>query len=333
MKILRAILVLLMIIGPVFFGRYGTITLVNGQEITPIVHPPVDSIHLYLPLLIGPQRPTIGAQLITSENNGLIVPGSIVMTAVKWAEIEATRGIYIWPRIWLDDYKLVLQIKYAPEWARGLDSKLCAPPLPQYLENFINFAVSAAHNYKPLALVVWNEPDAGCIEDPAYYAAMVAGVYTRLQTDSGPTPVIAGEFRLDAIPSPYIETFLNEAENDFNILSFHRYEWAPTTDGVVQRISYLQGLTARPLALTETSMLCDDTSKQTCSAKFENEQADYLKLISNLPGLKYVFWYSAENNGWRKRDFPRPDGTIKIKLWCLYVSLTGWNGPTPPVCQ
>jgi hypothetical protein len=254
-----------------------------------------------------------------------VTPGGVVYYALRWSEVERTRGVYDWQSLPFDGYKLILDIKTSPTWAIDAGRKICSAPKPEYYPDLARFVVAAVEHYQPIAVSLWNEPDVpellagypeffGCIDNPVDYSDMVMTVYDAL---AGRVPLIAGEFAMIELPSNYVADFISRTAGHFDILSFHSYAWMPETAGVEQRIEFIRRYYAGPLWLSETSMLCE----VNCGAEFETMQEEYLRMVYALP-LDYILWYTGAANGWRNSDLIRLDGTPRL-AWYTYRMLTG----------
>jgi len=295
----------------------------SATESPPTVHPPNGNA-IYLPLIRQPQI-RLGVQL-EQLNTEWVIPGGTIYYALRWHDVEAGRGIYVWPDLnAFAGYKLVLGIKTSPAWALEPGRKICAAPKSEYYPDLARFVLTAVEQYQPAAVSLWNEPDVpellanypeqyGCIDDPAVYSDMVIAVYDAL---AGRVPLIAGEFAMIELPSSYVANFITRTAGHYDVLSFHYHAWMPETVGVEQRIEFIRRYYAGPLWLSETSMVCE----VDCGAEFETMQEEYLRLVYSTP-LDYILWYTGAPNGWRNSDLIRLDGTPR-PAWYTYRMLTG----------
>lgn len=311
--------------------RMATTTITPTPEprviYTPTVQPP-DAGMIYLPLIHQPQI-RLGVQLEQLDIR-FVTPGGVIYYALRWHDIERTRGVYAWPDLSaLAGYRLVLDFKTTPGWAVEFEHKLCSAPLPLYYDDFARFVVAAVDRYRPVVVSIWNEPDAieemvafpelyGCVDNPNVYADLVIAAYDALRASGSQIPLSGGEFMLDAFPSAYVETVLSRTIGKMDILSFHYYAWSlDDVAGLQERIDYLRGLTDLPLWLSETAMICETG----CGDEFERAQEEYLQAVYALP-LDYILWYTGGPNGWRNSDLVREDGTTR-PAWLTYRMLTG----------
>jgi hypothetical protein len=262
---------------------------------------------------------------------------------VHWADIEPVRGAgYRWEvmaaieanvqRLRDTGIEPTLIIYRTPTWAQRVPGRLCSPPKPEYIADFVRFAHALASRYSSTVNYweIWNEPDVapnettdstgmGCWADPSlpyyggsYYGEVVKQVAPAIKAANPNAKVIAGALLYDWPDDTKPRAFLNGllasgAGTTFDALSFHAYgEWGAgdlliNKTARIRQVLNSYGMPNKALIATEIAATCGSTNITSCPPNFEawkQRQANYAARIYaeaialNLAG---AFWYTLVN--------------------------------------
>jgi len=259
---------------------------------------------------------------------------------VVWADIEPVRGGgYHWEvlnqveqnlrRLQTAGIEPTLVIMRSPAWAQRTPGRLCSPPKPEYVGDFVRFmrALAARYAGRVSAWEIWNEPDVapnetsddtgmGCwlTSTPpylggGYYGEVVKQVAPAIKSANPNAKVIAGALLYDWPDDSKPRAFLNGllasgAGQTFDMLSFHAYgEWG-AGDLLINKTARIRevlksySMPNKPLIATEIAATCGSINITSCPPSFEawkQRQANYAARIYaeaialNLDG---AFWYT-----------------------------------------
>ncbi len=318
---------------------------VRAQEVPPPVEPAAAGPYrTYLPVLANPAAPSpfgFDLRLSTSETIMPYVEGTNPRWSragdLLWALVEPNRGSYDWsPMASLDTnirrlraagIEPVVVVQWTPSWAQSIRGRVCSPPGPQYIGDFVRFMQAATQRYSQGDLRVnyweiWNEPDyrpdqvidnsgTGCWATNQapyyggnYYGAVLAQVYPVIKANNPQATVFAGALAHfwpdDRVTRGFVRGMFDAgAANSFDALSFHAYgEWG-AGDRLIFKHASLRallneyGLTPRPLMAPEIAATCDTDTN--CPPYFRQKQANYAARIyaeAIALDLMGALWYT-----------------------------------------
>ncbi len=259
---------------------------------------------------------------------------------VFWSDVEPVRGGgYHWDvlseldenirRLQAAGIEPTLVLLRSPAWAQSVPGRLCSPPKPEYVADFVRFAQALAARYATRVNYweIWNEPDVapsnttddtgmGCwltANAPYYgggfYGEVVKQVAPAIKAANPNAKVIAGALLYDWPDDTKPHGFLNGllaagAGPLFDALSFHAYgEWGAgdlliNKTARIREILNSYGMPNKPLIATEIAATCGSTNIVSCPPNFDTwkqHQANYAARIYaeaialNLSG---AFWYT-----------------------------------------
>jgi hypothetical protein len=144
---------------------------------------------------------------------------------VLWSDVEPVRGGgYHWEKLAAVEANVrrlraagiepTLVVQRSPSWAQRVPGRLCSPPKPEYVDDFVRFMAALAKRYSsgPARVnywEIWNEPEFtpqqafdsggfGCWGDPAlpnyggaYYGEVLKRVYPAIKA-AHPGAVVLG---------------------------------------------------------------------------------------------------------------------------------------------
>jgi hypothetical protein len=259
---------------------------------------------------------------------------------VFWADVEPVRGGgYHWEALAEVDENIrrlqdagiepTLVIARSPAWAQNIAGRLCSPPRPEFVPDYVAFARALAARYAGRVNYweIWNEPDVapsettddtgmGCwlTSTPpylggGYYGEVVKQVAPAIKAANPKAKVIAGallyDWPDDSKPRAFLDGLLaSGAGPSFDALSFHAYgEWG-AGDLLINKTARIRqllnsyGMPNKALIATEIAATCGSTNITSCPPNFEawkQRQANYAARIYaeaialNLSG---AFWYT-----------------------------------------
>lgn len=259
---------------------------------------------------------------------------------VVWAMIEPVRGGgYHWEllaeveqnirRLQAAGIEPTLVIGRSPAWAQRVPGRVCSPPKPEYIADFVRFAHAVAARYAGSVNYweIWNEPDVapnqtvddtgmGCWIDASlpyyggsYYGEVVKQVGPAIKSANPNAKVIAGALLYDWPDDSKPRAFLNGilasgAGAAFDILSFHAYgEWGAgdlliNKTARIRQVLSSYGMPNKPLIATEIAATCGSTNVASCPPNFaawKQRQANYAaRIYAEAIALKLAgaFWYT-----------------------------------------
>jgi hypothetical protein len=263
---------------------------------------------------------------------------------VFWADVEPVRGGgYRWEVLAEVDQNIrrlqeagiepTLVIMRSPSWAQKLPGRLCSPPKPEFVPDFVRFTQALAARYATRVNYweIWNEPDVaasdtsddtgmGCWLDASsppyfgggYYGAVVKQVAPAIKAANPRAKVIAGALLYDWPDDSKPRAFLNGllasgAGPAFDALSFHAYgEWGAgdlliNKTARIRQVLNSYGMPNKALIATEIAATCGSTNITSCPPNFEawkQRQANYAARIyaeAIALNLAGAFWYTLVN--------------------------------------
>lgn len=259
-----------------------------------------------------------------------------------WADIEPVRGGgYRWEamaaveanikRLRAAGIEPTLVVHRSPSWAQRVPGRLCSPPKPEHVEDFVRFlgALSKRYSSGPLQVnywEIWNEPEFtpqeapdiggfGCWGDPslpyrggAYYGEVLKRAYPAIKKANPAAVVLGGALWYfwpnDGPSRTFLHGILKSgAGGSFDALSFHAYgEWG-ANDLLVEKTVRIRsilgqyGIADKPLFATEIAATCGSNTK--CPPNFMQDQANYAARIyaeAIALDLKGAFWFTLALN-------------------------------------
>ena len=305
---------------------------------------------VYLPIVRGPPAPPnpFGFDLRTHINNAVIgyVTGANPKWTragdVLWSDIEPVRGGgYRWEvlaqveanvrRLRSAGVEPTLVVQRSPAWAQRTPGRLCSPPKPEYVGDFVKFMAALAARYSSGDAAVhyweiWNEPDFSPAEAPdvggygcwadsslpyhggAYYGEVLKRIYPAIKAADPNAVVLGGALYYfwpdDSVSRSFLDGILSTgAGNAMDALSFHAYGAWGASDLLVNKTLRLRailnsrGLTNKPLFATEIAATCGFTAP--CPPNFHQTQANYAARIyaeAAALGLQGAFWFTLAIN-------------------------------------
>lgn len=302
---------------------------------------------VYLPIAtaIGPASP-FGFDLRSNLNDAIMPyvrsaqPRWVRAGDVLWSEIEPVRGGgYRWAamaeveaniaRLRAAGIEPTLVIQRSPSWAQRVSGRLCSPPRPEAIADFVRFARALAARYAGQVNYweIWNEPDIapalvkdeqgmGCWIDPsqpdlggAYYGTVVRQVAPAMRAANPHAQILAGALLYQWPDDAGVQTFLKGmlstgAGNTIDALSFHAYgEWGAgdlllAKTNRIRQILSAYGLSNKPLFATEIAATCGSNIQSQCQpdyTRWKTRQANYAARIyaeTIALKLKGAFWYT-----------------------------------------
>ena len=308
------------------------------------------STQLFLPLVLGQPLPLspFGFDLREYISDGAVAYVTdahakwVRAGDVLWSDIEPVRGAgYHWEALAAVEANIkrlravgvepTLVVQRSPAWAQRTPGRLCSPPKPEYVGDFVRFmrALSARYSNGDMAVnywEVWNEPDFtpaqttdpggfGCWGDAslpynggAYYGEVLKQVYPAIKAGNPQASVLGGALFYwwpdDTFSRTFLEGILTSgAGQSFDALSFHAYgEWG-AGDLLINKTIRLRtilnqyGLAKKPLFATEIAATC--TSNTVCPPHFLQDQANYAARIyaeAIALNLQGAFWFTLAIN-------------------------------------
>jgi hypothetical protein len=281
----------------------------------------------------------------------------VLRQSLLWAKVEQDQGTYNWVGLGYDSfYDFHLQrrgmrpiwvLHSTPCWARSGPCDQDAPPPPEHLDEFVDFAAAAARRYPATAgFEVWNEPNFEQFwsggPDPVLYAEMLKKVAAAVHEVNPGIPVIAAGLAPITVDKKSginehgmdYERFLREAyraggPQSADAIGAHPYPFGSYQDDFLGEIRvnlyrYLRvmaefGDAAKPIWVTEVGIA-------TWRGFTDLEQADALvrmyalfRRIANVPVLIF-HRFLRESNGtgygvW-SRGPPWGSGTGATPAYC-----------------
>jgi hypothetical protein len=286
---------------------------------------------VYMPFAATVSHSNFGVQIEGDSlaNRTQFISGEWVSVGINWNWAEPAPGVYnIKPLLAeLDDYRLLVNVRNAPAWARSgvLECSGVATEHYQDYANFVNRLIDLHPNIA--AVELWNEPDAyhtapdlapyiGCFESGQKYAEFVCAVSPLIRLAHPEITIVAGAF---VSPGPFAVEFIENC-SDYDVLSFHHYEWYNGGEWDTVKVAKdMASLTTKPVWMTETALLCSGE----CGSGFEQMQAQYLFYAAHISSLSRVFWYTLGSNGWNNSDLVWND--IPKPAWYQYQKETQWQ--------
>ena len=302
---------------------------------------------LYLPMVTAPApaspfgfdlRPYLGAGVLPYVRE--LQPRWARAGEVLWSEIEPVRGGgYRWESLAGVESNIkrlrglgiepTLIIMRSPGWAQRVPGRLCSPPKPERVADFVRFTRALAARYAGQVNYweIWNEPDVapaevqdgagfGCWLDPAlpyqggsYYGQVVKQVAPAIRAGNPRAQVLAGALLYhwpdDSASQAFLRGMLaSGAGASIDALSFHAYgEWGAgdlliaKTDRIRATLAEY-GLARLPLFATEIAATCGGSALGSCQPDFERwktRQANYAARIyaeAIALNLRGAFWYT-----------------------------------------
>lgn len=248
-------------------------------------------------------------------------PGRIIEWAVKWAQVEATRGVYAWPGNYedsfaaLEGYETIIGIKCVPAWAR-LWPEAGSPPKPACYLDLKRFIQAVQERYHPQAVELFNEPDTKRTPGLPYgeffgawvqdneswyqggqrYGACVEAVYPNLGSK-----LLAGALAMHDDSLEFLRGALDAGmRSKCDAISFHSYVSNPEQfNRPVEHARAISQLAAYdiPLVMTETSV-----TGAADNDELRQWQVDYLSNLRGWGDVLAKLWYSLANNNWACSD-------------------------------
>lgn len=301
----------------------------------------VVSTNIFFPYVTGKTEASrIGVQIEghAVDYTRWIGKNSFVVYRLHWSdEYQPDRETLNWPE-WVDrdmdalkPWRVLLNIKCAPTWARGATAAECDIA---DIEAYAAFAKAAAQRYLPWMVSVGNEPEVSAqdakaagvdhhlggfgLEQAEKYGELVTAAYDALHPLG--VPVVAGELML--ANTEFWALARQACIGKYDYVAFHAYtEWPTGLDCVSQKAAQLATLGDRRLICTETNYLThpDGTHADT----FDQDQADYLQHAFNefhRAGVEALAIY-AMRSWWRGADLI--DGHGPRPAWYAYRDETG----------
>jgi hypothetical protein len=293
---------------------------------------------VFLPVIMqGQQKPLpLGVQIEgrVAGREQWIVPNRQYQIAVKWRDVETTKGLLDW-HVYDPDFqalagqRVTVGIKVVPEWARLWAGYVGSPPKPECYHDLARFLLVLIDRYRPDAIELFNEPDVGrdeakwaeeyfgawCIgtgfsSGGTKYGQCLKAIYPIIHEAYPNVRVIACAL-IGAMPSSY--QFYQGAMSAgmlCDAVSFHKYIGIGGNYDAAFEFAALIGAKV----LSETSVTAKEDSEL-----LKTEQADYLKyLLSNYrnTGIEVIQWYSLANNMWGCADLVRDSiPTPAYEVW------------------
>jgi len=275
----------------------------------------------YFPFIINSPNSSleIGAQSYVQDTTHYI-PGIPIQLPIYWNQIEIEPSVYSWDEdtdIAVKNFRnagcktMGLGIKNTPEFYRLYDG-VCSPPTRECFPMYSKFVMKCIERYKPEYIAVWNEPDAprwmdtwylGCFGDDTegglYYSELLNLVHFYVKRDYPDVKVVAGELKLDKIPSDFWIAVNNYGFYD--VASYHVYVQKDNWDKLIEHTDWMAANIKedKELWITETSMQYEEPSEE-----LEQLQASYLDYVIRTvrPKVDRVLWFTLANNGWEHTD-------------------------------
>jgi hypothetical protein len=293
------------------------------------LHAQTEDHRIYLPRVVyrslTPNR--LGADLRVSAPDVAIAPLVALQPAwvragdVDWAFVEKQPGTYTWEELAAFEVNVArvrqagltptAVLMRAPEWATAVSGRVCAPPLPEAIDDLERFAEAVARRYAsgPLQVDIWqfgNEVDfrpehipdvlgSGCWGTTVapyyggdYYGQVLTRVAAAIRRGNPNAFILAGGL---VYPEPFETETLGFVRGmlvagsglSFNALSFTGYGIRGINDVMVIRARGLRSVLAefhmerKPLVAAEVGRPC--IGPQICPPAYEQIQAEYAARI------------------------------------------------------
>lgn len=268
---------------------------------------------------------------------------------VSWSSIEPIRGGgYRWGVLAQVDENInrlraagiepTLVIQQSPGWAQRIPGRVCSPPSPEALDDFVRFTHALAARYAGRVNFweIWNEPDIaaedvsdsdgmGCWIDASqpdlgggYYGEVLKRVAPAMRAANARAQVMGGallyQWPDDSGAQVFLKGMLNAGAGQvIDALSFHAYgEWGAgdlllAKTNRIRQILGSYGLANKPLFATEIAAACGSNIAAECQPNYtswKTRQANYAARIyaeAIALKLKGAFWYTLAipNPGFR----------------------------------
>lgn len=255
-----------------------------------------------------------------------------------WSQVEPVRGGgYRWDAMARLEWNILrlqsagiepmLIVQQSPLWAGQVRGRLCSPPAPQHVDDFLRFLQAAVVRYSnpPFNVKyweIWNEPDyrpdetrdiqgVGCwgTNKPPfyggdYYGNVLKSVYPAMKAANPNITIFGGALYYSWPDTTISDGFLRGmlaagAGGSFDVLSFHAYGDWDVGDRLISKTKRIReilgefGLATKPLIATEIAATC--ITNEICPPNFLQRQANYAARIYatvKALGLLGGFWYT-----------------------------------------
>lgn len=295
---------------------------------------------IFIPLFIAqafvPGR--VGSQWYGAVDFSHVTPGQWVKVEVRWDYVEYTRGVYAWNA--RQDYDLDLLYRYghplmilfhnSPAWARS-EPYNCRLPDVAYWDDYGTFILAAIDRYRPQAIEIWNEPEAGisdgalmwccgCVEEPQELVDLYAYLYPIIKAAHPEVVILGGA--LTQADTAWAREFL-AAHPRMDALSWHYYSWhkdgqtSASTAGLTARRDQLTSLGYTTQWLTETAHVCSLT---VCGDEFRAVQAKWMQAVAGVPGFEVLIWYTTPFVNWAGCNMI--DGAVEYPVWDAFEAVS-----------
>ena len=254
-------------------------------------------------------------------------PGALVFIPVWWYEHEEIPGTFDFSALdkimqVYSDYDVIFGVRNAPDWAREFPECENSPVRLDRFEHYLRFCLKLIQRYSPWGIEHWNEPDGPRLStDLAHWLGGFGGNYAGGQKYGAFCNVVGKRLKVQKTKvivgaqgwmdqTEFLAGFASVFNKDYcDWLSYHGYaDYQGSGKGWVFRIFNMSRLLSYyfagiPQICTETSLLHVENNCEL--AAFEEEQAEYLKILDRSPArpedLRAVLWFGMRT-GWRSAD-------------------------------
>lgn len=257
--------------------------------------------NIYLPIIIkSPRTLPIGVHAYAPFHADYTIQDAPVRLPICWGRAEISPGVYNWAEIdalidAFSEHEILASIKNTPIWARKYPYIPSSEPLQQYWGNYVNFVGEFNQRYNPYRMEVWNEPDVpkelcstgtwymGCWGNTYEDGVRYGQFFNLVAQTVDPNKLLAGALMFEVVEFArgMLDTIVPCAG-----MSYHCYGYY-VADLTRWNTYYnkARSLTDLPLYVTETSLLYNNATEE-----LEQEQANYLDLLSKVQGIERIYW-------------------------------------------
>lgn len=294
-----------------------------------------------------PKPERIGVQIEGSAFNQARWLGakSVVKLRVRWDEIEYAAGVYFWDDLdreitSLAGQAVIFGVIGTPKDCRVFPPAICSAPMLPKVYRLVDFIKTLVKRYHPLAVELWNEPEASAQTAKAAgldqllggYGIDLAELYGKTLRQVGEmmrkqlmqTWLLAGGLMLNDPEMKFWKAARKRCVGWYDAVSFHAYVnyYGGNFDLIGKKASWLRsikGAAGERVWVTETALMVADDSPA-----FRERQAAYLDyLAGRLAAWKVhtAVWYPLANNGWQCTDLVASG--VPQPAWARYKVLAG----------
>lgn len=255
----------------------------------------------------------------------------------SWEQQETAPGVYVWSPGLLEDIAIYARHKVTviailhdtPAFYRR-ESRSCAPPADEYMDEMQAFVRAASQAYPYIQVwEFWNEPDFTNGLDGFYgcwgsygggvYAAWLDAFYRAVKDVDAADKVMFGSLGT----SSNTDFLAQAADADYDILGVHLYaNLGQSIDSqIANGLEYrerLRALTDKPVWITETALMC---AGGICTASEEQLQADWMRAVHHSWHGKTLYpvisWYCLFENQWAGVGMYR-ENNVKKPVWFAF---------------